>query len=51
MNTLFERSTTNYKDEWLTDPRTFQYARIQTIVLHLDRRYRGATEFKVFDLL
>lgn len=31
--------------------KTFQYARIQTCVLQLQRGYTGPTEFKVFDLL
>jgi len=31
--------------------KTFQYARIQTMVLELDRNYKGSTEFKVFDAL
>lgn len=28
--------------------RTFQYARIQTVVLHLEKSYKGDTLFKVF---
>ncbi len=31
--------------------KTFQYARIQTMVLELQKGYTGTTEFKVFDLL
>lgn len=31
--------------------KTFQYARIQTVVLELHKDYSGATEFKVFDRL
>jgi hypothetical protein len=31
--------------------KTFQFARIQTCVLHLQKGYRGATEFKVYDRL
>lgn len=31
--------------------KTFQYARIQTCVLQLQKGYAGKTEFKVFDLL
>ncbi len=31
--------------------KTFQYARIQTMVLQMQRGYKGQTEFKVFDLL
>lgn len=31
--------------------RTFQYARIQTCVLEMEFRYRGVTEFKVYDRL
>jgi type I restriction-modification system DNA methylase subunit len=31
--------------------RTFQYARIQTCVLEMEFRYRGTTEFKVYDRL
>jgi len=31
--------------------KTFQYARIQTVVLEMERGYKGATEFKVFDLV
>jgi hypothetical protein len=31
--------------------KTFQYARIQTCVLQLQKGYSGSTEFKVFDLL
>jgi type I restriction-modification system DNA methylase subunit len=31
--------------------KTFQYARIQTCVLQLQKGYSGASEFKVFDLL
>ncbi len=31
--------------------KTFQYARIQTVVLQLQKGYNGTTEFKVFDLL
>ena len=31
--------------------KTFQYARIQTCVLQLQKGYIGKTEFKVFDLL
>jgi len=31
--------------------KTFQYARIQTVVLQLQKGYSGPTEFKVFDLL
>lgn len=31
--------------------RTFQYARIQTCVLQMQKDYKGSTEFKVFDLL
>ena len=31
--------------------KTFDYARIQTVVLELQKGYIGMTEFKVFDLL
>lgn len=31
--------------------KTFQYARIQTCVLQLQKGYKGVTEFKVFDCL
>ena len=31
--------------------KTFQYARIQTVVLQMQKGYHGPTEFKVFDLL
>lgn len=31
--------------------KTFQYARIQTCVLQMQKGYAGSTEFKVFDLL
>lgn len=31
--------------------KTFQYARIQTCILQLQKGYSGKTEFKVFDLL
>lgn len=31
--------------------KTFQYARIQTVVLQLQKGYKGPTEFKVFELL
>lgn len=31
--------------------KTFQYTRIQTMVLELDRNHQGTTEFKVFDYL
>ena len=31
--------------------KTFQYARIQTCILQLQKGYNGQTEFKVFDLL
>lgn len=31
--------------------KTFQYARIQTCILQLEKGYTGKTEFKVFDLL
>lgn len=31
--------------------KTFQYARIQTCILQLQKGYNGPTEFKVFDLL
>jgi type I restriction-modification system DNA methylase subunit len=31
--------------------KTFQYARIQTCVLQMEKGYTGPTEFKVFDLL
>jgi type I restriction-modification system DNA methylase subunit len=31
--------------------KTFEYARIQTCVLELQKGYKGETEFKVFDLL
>lgn len=31
--------------------KTFQYARIQTVILHLQKGYKGETTFKVFDLL
>lgn len=31
--------------------KTFQYARIQTMVLELERGYQRGTEFKVYDLL
>lgn len=31
--------------------KTFQYARIQTCVLELERGYRGTSEFKVYDRL
>lgn len=31
--------------------KTFQYARIQTCVLQLQKGYKGSTEFKVFDCL
>jgi type I restriction-modification system DNA methylase subunit len=30
--------------------KTFQYARIQTVVLELDRKFHGTTAFKVFEL-
>jgi hypothetical protein len=31
--------------------KTFKYARIQTMVLHLQKGYQGPTEFIVYDLL
>lgn len=31
--------------------KTFDYARIQTCIIHLQKGYIGATEFKVYDLL
>jgi hypothetical protein len=31
--------------------KTFQYARIQTVILELEKGYKGDTIFKVFDLL
>jgi type I restriction-modification system DNA methylase subunit len=31
--------------------KTFEYARIQTVVLQLQKGYKGATEFKVYDLI
>lgn len=31
--------------------KTFEYARIQTVVIELEKGYKGPTEFKVYDLL
>ncbi|HNP68192.1 MAG TPA: hypothetical protein PKH16_09830 [Aequorivita sp.] len=31
--------------------KTFQYARIQTVIIELDKNFKGKTEFKVFDRL
>lgn len=31
--------------------KTFQYARIQTVVIELEKGYQGETEFRVYDLL
>ncbi|MCX6232721.1 MAG: hypothetical protein NTZ33_14380 [Bacteroidetes bacterium] len=31
--------------------KTFEYARIQTVILELEKGYQGETQFRVFDLL
>ena len=31
--------------------KTFKYARVQTCILHLQKGFKGKTEFKVYDLL